>query len=64
MPKVKQISVGASFTKNLGNFQSLKVEANIVLELDDRDDPSAAYEDAWAKVQEQVRNGLGKGQPR
>ncbi|WP_308722460.1 hypothetical protein [Paenibacillus polysaccharolyticus] len=64
MPKVKQISVGASFTKNLGNFQSLKVEANIVMELHDSDDPTAAYEDAWARVQEQVRIGLGKGQPK
>lgn len=64
MPKVKQISVGATYTKNLGNYQSLKVEANIVMELHDGDDPSAAYEDAWARVQEQVRIGLGKGQPK
>ncbi len=64
MPKVKQISVGASFTKNLGNFQSLKVEANIVMELHDGDDPDEAYADAWARVQEQIRNGLGKGQPK
>ncbi|QKS56506.1 hypothetical protein HUB98_09235 [Paenibacillus barcinonensis] len=64
MPKVKQISVGASFTKNLGNFQSLKVEANIVIELHDGDYPDEAYADAWARVQEQIRNGLGKGQPK
>ncbi|MBU5356105.1 hypothetical protein KQI74_28030 [Paenibacillus barcinonensis] len=64
MPKVKQISVGASFTKNLGNFQSLKVEANIVMELYDGDYPDEAYADAWARVQEQIRNGLGKGQPK
>lgn len=64
MPKVKQISVGASYTKNLGNFQSLKVEASIVMELLDGDDPSVVYEDAWARVQDQVRKGLGKGQPK
>jgi len=64
MPKVKQISVGASYTKNLGNFQSLKVEASIVMELLDDEDPSVVYEDAWAKVQDQVRKGLGKGQPK
>lgn len=62
MPKVKQISVGASFTKNLGNFQSLKVEATIVMELHDGDDPKAVYADGWEKVQEQVRIGLGKEQ--
>ncbi|WP_338543976.1 hypothetical protein [Paenibacillus tundrae] len=55
---MKQISVGASFTKNLGNFQSLKVEATVVMELQDGDDPNAVYAEAWETVQAQVRKGL------
>ncbi len=60
MATVKQVSVGASYTKNLGNFQSLKVEASIVVDLHDDDDSEAVYADAWERVQKQVRIGLGR----
>lgn len=60
MATVKQVSVGASYTKNLGNFQSLKVEASIVVELHNDDDAEAVYADAWERVQKQVRVGLGR----
>lgn len=60
MATVKQISVGATYTKNLGNYQSLKVEANVVMDLNEGDDYKAIYADAWEKVQEQVRIGLGR----
>ncbi|RAW13698.1 hypothetical protein [Paenibacillus taichungensis] len=64
MASVKQISVGISFTKNLGNFQSLKVDASVNMELQPGDNPEVVYENAWATVQDQIRKGLGKGQPK
>lgn len=58
MAKVKELSVGATFTKNLGNYQSLKVEANVTVHLETGDDPDTIYAEAWERVQEQVRKGL------
>jgi len=53
--KIKEIRANFSFTKNLGNFQSLKVEAGVSGELEPGDDVKAAFQDAFEMVKEEVR---------
>lgn len=56
--KVKEIYAEASFTKNLGNFQSFKPTAGVVMTLDDKDDVKKVFEQAWDIVGDQVTEQL------
>lgn len=56
--QAKEISVGFTFTKNLGNYQSLKVDAGVVMTVEDGDDPDDVYAKAWETVRKQVKKGL------
>lgn len=55
MAETKEISVGFTFTKNLGNFESLKVDASVV---EAGEEPEAVYDKAWKSVRSQIKNGL------
>lgn len=52
--KVKEISATFSFTKNLGNYQSIRVEAGAVVTLEGKDTPEEAFEEAFRMAKEQV----------
>jgi hypothetical protein len=52
--KAKEVRATFSFTKNLGNFQSIRVEATVVAELEPKDTPEKAFRECWALVKEQV----------
>lgn len=56
--QAKEISVGFTFTKNLGNYQSLKVDAGVVMTVEDGDDLDGVYAKAWETVKQQVKKGL------
>lgn len=56
--EVKEINVGFTFTKNLGNFESLKVDAGLVMTVETGDDPEAVYAKAWASAKQQIKRGL------
>jgi len=56
--QAKEISVGFTFTKNLGNYQSLKVDAGVVMTVEDGDDADDVYAKAWETVRKQVKKGL------
>jgi hypothetical protein len=58
MSKVKEISVGFMYTKNLGNYESLKVDAGAVITVEPGEDPDAIYEKAWETARKQVKRGL------
>ena len=53
---ITSFSVGACHTINLGNYESLKVEASIVVTVDD----SEPYPDVTARAQTQLRELLEK----
>ena len=61
--KVKEISATFAFTKNLGNYQSLRAEASITVEVEEGENVLAIYEEAFMTVKQQVAKecgGIGK----
>lgn len=56
--KIKEISVGFTYTKNLGNYESLKVDSGVTITIEDGDDPEEVYTKAWESTKKQVRRGL------
>ncbi|CAM3877916.1 hypothetical protein COLU111180_12120 [Cohnella lubricantis] len=58
MSQPKEITVGFTFTKNLGNYESLKVDAGVVMTVEPSDDPDAVYAKAWESAKKQIKRGL------
>jgi hypothetical protein len=58
MAQLKEVSVGFTFTKNLGNYQSLRVDAGLVLSLAPGDNPQTVYAEAWQTAKQQVKQGI------
>jgi len=58
MSQVKEISVGFTYTKNLGNYESLKVDAGVVLTVEPGEDPAAVEAKAWEHVRKSIKRGL------
>jgi len=58
MSQVQQITVGFTFTKNLGNYESLKVDAGVTMTVDPGDSPDEVYAKAWEATRKQVKRGL------
>lgn len=56
--QIKEISVGFTYTKNLGNFENLKVDAGVVISIQEGEDPEEVYAKAWESVKKQVKSGL------
>ena len=56
--KIKEITVGASRTINLGNYNSIKVEGRCTVELADGEDESPFIELAREKATNEVRELL------
>lgn len=52
--KTKEISATFAFTKNLGNYQSMRAEASITVELEPGENEKAVFDTAFAAVKEQV----------
>jgi hypothetical protein len=58
MSQVSQICVGFTFTKNLGNYESLKVDAGVVMTVEPGEDPAAIEAKAWESVRKSIKRGL------
>lgn len=56
--QMKEISVGFTYTKNLGNYESLKVDAGVVMTVDPGEDPAAVEAKAWEYAKKQIKRGL------
>lgn len=56
--KTKEVSVGFTYTKNLGNFESLKVDGGVVVSVEENENPEEVYEQAWKSVKNQIKKGL------
>ena len=53
--KIREVSATFSFTKNLGNYQSLKAEATIVSEVENGEAPEDVFKNIFGMAKEQVR---------
>ena len=60
MVRVKEISVQFSFTKNLGNYESAKTSAGMVVTLKKEDDYKKAFDEAFHAVREEVSEQMMK----
>jgi hypothetical protein len=58
MAKVKEIYVEASFTKNLGNFQSFKPTAGATITIEDGDKVADVFAKGWELVGDEVSKQL------
>lgn len=56
----KEITVGYTYTKNLGNFENVKVDANITITVEPGQDLDELYNKAYNSMKKQVKNGLNK----
>lgn len=57
--KIKEVSATFAFTKNLGNYQSLRAEASITVEVEDGENVLVVYEEAFQTVKSQVAKECG-----
>ncbi|MBO1003149.1 hypothetical protein [Pseudogracilibacillus auburnensis] len=58
----KEITVGYTYTKNLGNFENVKVDASVTITVEPDEDVDGLYDKAYDSTKKQVKNGLKKFQ--
>jgi len=58
MSEIKQIQVGFTYTKNLGNFENVKVDAGVKIDVAPGEDPDELYEKAYKNMKQQIKKGL------
>lgn len=56
----KEITVGYTYTKNLGNFENVKVDAAVTISVEPGQDVDELYYKAYESMKKQVKNGLNK----
>lgn len=56
--KVNQISVLVGYTKNLGNYESLRLDAGVTVEVEEGENEKKAYKKAWDLAGEQISEQL------
>lgn len=58
----KEISVGYTYTKNLGNFENVKVDASVTITVEPGQDPDELYSKAYKSMKQQIKKGLQEAQ--
>jgi len=56
----KEITVGYTYTKNLGNFENVKVDAAVSISVEPGQNEYELYNKAFESMKKQVKNGLNK----
>lgn len=56
----KEITVGYTYTKNLGNFENVKVDAAVTITVEPGQDINELYDKAYDSMKKQVKHGLNK----
>lgn len=59
---VKEITVGYTYTKNLGNYENVKVDASVTISVTPGEDVDELYDRAYESMKKQIKNGLKKFQ--
>lgn len=57
---VKEIQVGYTYTKNLGNYENVKVDADVTITVEPGEDLEELYDKAYESMKKQVKIGLNK----
>ncbi|MEK5330282.1 hypothetical protein [Lysinibacillus sp. FSL W8-0992] len=57
---VKEITVGYTYTKNLGNFENVKVDTAVTISVEPGQNEEELYNKAFESMKKQVKNGLNK----
>lgn len=55
---VKEVTVSVGYTKNLGNYESLRLDASATAVLGEGEDPNEVYSTLWDKTSEEVMKSL------
>lgn len=58
----KEITVGYTYTKNLGNFENVKVDAGVTITVAPNENPDELYEKAYKNMKQQIKKGLKEAQ--
>ncbi|MEK5162033.1 hypothetical protein NYE69_06780 [Paenibacillus sp. FSL R5-0527] len=53
--EIREICVSMTYTKNLGNYESLKLDAGVTMAIAPGDSVEEAYTKAWEVARKQVR---------
>jgi actin-like ATPase involved in cell morphogenesis len=65
MEKIKSIKIGFSYTKNLGNYNSIKISEELEIELQENDNlpeiKEIYYQNIKKSVKEQINEIIKKG---
>lgn len=56
----KEITVGYTYTKNLGNYENVKVDADVTITVEPDEDLNELYDKSYDNMKIQVRKGLNK----
>ncbi|MEF7494722.1 hypothetical protein V4V34_09045 [Lysinibacillus sphaericus] len=56
----KEITVGYTYTKNLGNFENVKVDAAVTISVAPGQNEDELYNKAFESMKKQVKYGLNK----
>ena len=62
--KIKEIGIGISRTFNLGNFESLRVEATVAASIEDVGETEEARLVLLAEIRETLRQAYGEFRPK
>ena len=56
----KEITVGYTYTKNLGNYENVKVDASVTISVEPGENVDELYDRAYESMKKQIKNGLNK----
>lgn len=56
--KVTEVGVKLGCTKNLGNYNSLRLDASIAFEVEENDDVRAVFAEGWKWLEEEIARKL------
>lgn len=62
MSEAKEIQVGFTYTKNLGNYESLKVDAHVKISVEPGEDMDELYQNAYQNMKQQIKKGLNQAE--
>lgn len=58
--KIKSVKVEFSFTKNLGNYNSIKINEGLEAELSENDNLNDVREELYTNIKESIKQQLEK----
>ena len=60
--QVKEGSASFAFTKNLGNYQSMRAESTVIAQVEPGEEPGEVFSKCFEMAKEQVRTQIKSGE--